>query len=44
MQQDVTAGIIRKELYIAKKYGVSEEEALKMMPQQTDDRFNIQEE
>ena len=44
MQQDVTAGIIRKELYIAKKYGVSEEEALKMMPQHTDEQFSIREE
>lgn len=44
MQQDATGGFIRKELYVAKKYGVSEEEALKMMPQQTDNRFNIQEE
>ena len=43
MQQDATAGLIRKELYIAAKYGVSEEEALKMMPAQ-DDRFGIQEE
>ena len=43
MQQDATAGLIRKEIYIAAKYGVSEEEALKMMPVQ-DDRFNIQEE
>lgn len=43
MQQDATAGLIRKEIYIAAKYGVSEEEALKMMPAQ-DDRFNIQEE
>lgn len=44
MQQDATAGLIRKEIYIEKaKYGVSEEEALKMMPAQ-DDRFNIQEE
>jgi A118 family predicted phage portal protein len=32
MQQDVTANLIRPELYLAKKYGVSEEEALKMMP------------
>lgn len=44
MQQDAAGGFIRKELYVAKKYGVSEEEALKMMPKQTDDRFNIQEE
>ena len=43
MQQDATAGLVRKEIYIAAKYGVSEEEALKMMPVQ-DDRFNIQEE
>ena len=43
MQQDATAGLIRKEIYIAAKYGVSEEEALKMMPAQ-DDRFTIQEE
>ena len=32
MQQDASMGFIRKELYVAKKYGVSEEEALKMMP------------
>lgn len=44
MQQDAVGGFIRKELYVAKKYGVSEEEALEMMPKQTDDRFNIQEE
>ena len=43
MQQDATAGLIRKEIYIAAKYGVSEEEALKMMPAQ-DARFSIQEE
>lgn len=34
MQQDAASGMIRKELYIARKYGVSEEEALKMMPAQ----------
>ena len=43
MQQYATAGLIRKEIYIAAKYGVSEEEALKMMPAQ-DARFSIQEE
>ncbi|MDD3417242.1 MAG: phage portal protein [Lachnospiraceae bacterium] len=43
MQQDVSSGIIRKELYIAKKYGVTEEEALKMMPKPQQE-FNIQEE
>ena len=43
MQHDATAGLIRKEIYIAAKYGVSEEEALKMMPAQ-DARFSIQEE
>lgn len=43
MQQDAVAGFIRKELYVAAKYGVSEEEALKMMPQQ-DERFQIAEE
>ncbi|WP_367316775.1 phage capsid protein [uncultured Clostridium sp.] len=32
MQSDVAAGIIRPELYIMKKYGVTEEEAIKMMP------------
>lgn len=32
MQADVSAGIIRPELYIMKKYGVTEEEAVKMMP------------
>ena len=44
MQQDATGGFIRKELYVAKKYGVSEEEALKMMPQQAEDPLDIQEE
>lgn len=43
MQQDAVAGFIRKELYVAAKYGVSEAEALKMMPQQ-DERFQIAEE
>lgn len=32
MQADVASGIIRPELYIMKKYGVTEEEAIKMMP------------
>ncbi len=32
MRADVAAGLIRGELYVAKKYGVSEEEAIKMMP------------
>ena len=33
MRNDVSAGILRPELYLAKKYGVSEEEALNMMPE-----------
>lgn len=32
MRNDVAAGILKPEIYIAKKYGVSEKEALKMMP------------
>lgn len=32
MQQDVASGILRPEIYLAKKYGVTEKEALKMMP------------
>ena len=32
MRNDASAGILRPEIYLAKKYGVSEEEALKMMP------------
>ncbi|WP_413927420.1 phage portal protein [Clostridioides sp. ZZV14-6045] len=36
MQQDVASGLIRPELYIMKKYGVTEEEALKMMPDTKD--------
>lgn len=32
MQQDAALGMIRKEIYISKKYGVTEEEAIKMMP------------
>ncbi|WP_338631517.1 phage capsid protein [Clostridium baratii] len=33
MFNDVSANILRPEIYLAKKYGVSEEEALKMMPE-----------
>lgn len=36
MRNDVAAGLIRGELYVAKKYGVSEEEALAMMPSMED--------
>lgn len=36
MRADVAAGLIRGELYVAKKYGVSEEEARKMMPDMED--------
>lgn len=36
MRADVAAGLIRPELYIAKKYGVTEEDALKMMPKMED--------
>lgn len=36
MRADVSAGLIRGELYVAKKYGVSEEEARKMMPDMED--------
>lgn len=32
MRADVAAGLIRPELYIMKKYGVTEEEALEMLP------------
>lgn len=32
MQADVAAGLLRPEIYLAKKYGITEEEALKMMP------------
>lgn len=32
MRNDVAAGLIRGEIYVAKKYGVSEEEARAMMP------------
>lgn len=34
MQQDAASGMIRKEIYIAQKYGVTEKEAIKMMPVQ----------
>lgn len=33
MQQDVSSGLIRPELYIMKKYGVDEKTALSMMPE-----------
>lgn len=32
MRLDVTSGLIRPELYVAQKYGVTEEDALRMMP------------
>lgn len=32
MRADVAAGILRPEIYLSKKYGVSDEEARKMMP------------
>ena len=38
MRNDVVLGILRPELYIMKRYGVTEEEALKMMPDKTNDR------
>lgn len=36
MRSDVAAGLIRGELYVAKKYGVTENEAKKMMPSMED--------
>lgn len=36
MRNDVAAGLLRGELYLMKKYGVSEEEALAMMPRMED--------
>ena len=36
MRADVAAGLIRGELYVAKKYGVTENEAKKMMPSMED--------
>lgn len=36
MQVDVASGILRPEVYLAKKYGVSEKEALAMMPKGED--------
>ena len=38
MRNDVISGILRPELYIMEQYGVTEEEALKMMPNNTNDR------
>ncbi len=32
MRNDVASGILRPEIYLSKKYGVSEDEALEMMP------------
>ena len=32
MQADVAAGILRPEIYLSKKYGITEDEAIKMMP------------
>jgi len=36
MRADVAAGILRKEIYLSKKYGVTEEEARKMIPDMED--------
>ena len=36
MRQDVAAGLLRPELYVAKRYGVSEEEAKNLMPKAAD--------
>lgn len=36
MRQDVAAGLLRPEVYLAKRYGVSEEEAKKLLPQTVD--------
>lgn len=44
MRNDVAAGILRPELYIMKKYGVTEEEALAMMPGLDDLTTETQEE
>lgn len=44
MRADVAAGLIRGELYVAKKYGVSEEEARSMMPKMEDMTTEEQEE
>lgn len=35
MREDVLSGLLRPELYLAKKYNITEEEALKRMPQGT---------
>ena len=37
MRNDVISGILKPIIYIMKKYGVTEEEALKMMPNNTND-------
>lgn len=37
MRNDVISGILKPVIYIMKKYGVTEEEALKMMPNSTND-------
>lgn len=40
MRNDVISGILKPVIYIMKKYGVTEEEALKMMPNSTNDGEN----
>lgn len=40
MRADVAAGILRPEIYISKKYGVTEKEALKMMPNENKEDDN----
>lgn len=40
MRADVAAGIIKPEFYIMKKYGVTKEEALNMIPDQEDNTDN----
>lgn len=43
MMQEANMGYIRKEIYLMKRYGVTEEQAKKMMPEQQEETFEDEE-
>lgn len=44
MMQEVNSGIIKKIFYLMKRYGVTEEQAMEMIPQETEPEENIEDE
>lgn len=44
MMQEVNSGIIKKIFYLMKRYGVTEEQAMEMIPQETEPEENTEDE